>query len=145
MADPSSHPAWLTPGQEVVIIGGRDSTPSPVLTIVKVMKRDVVLSNDDRWSLTRLAPNGEHITKRGGSEWAPHSALFPSDAPQVTKARREADRRSVASRCRTLSDQATDAIRRRDWDAARRAHAALGLWLEHAPEPPTDEPGGPRG
>ncbi len=129
---------WLHPGQEVVVLAGRNNTPSPVLTIERVLKRDVVLSNGDRWSQTRLAPNGEHITKPGNSVWDGFNALFPADHPRVQKARAEQERRSVKSNCASIAAQAADAIRRENWDDARRLHRKLGAWLSDAPDAPTE-------
>lgn len=129
---------WLVPGAEVVVLAGHYSIPSPVLNIERVMKRDVVLSNGDRWSLTRLAPNGSHITKRSNSTWDPATALFPADHPKVAEARRAATERGVKNRCAAIGGKVTDAIRAEDWDEARRLHGVLGHWLTSAPDAPFD-------
>ena len=136
---------WLTPGQEVVVIHGRNNMVSPVLTIDRVLKRDVVLSNGDRYSMTRLAPNGEHITKRGPDAWAPTRALFPADHPMVETYRQAEERRSVKSTCTSIAVQVADAIRSENWDEARRLGRKLADWLADAPDAPDNgSPGADR-
>lgn len=120
---------WVQPGQEVVVIHGRHQMPSPVLTIDRVGKRDVVLSNGDRFSLTRMAPNGEHITKRSASAWDPSEALFPADHSRVEQARQEQSEREGTDRIRTLAYEVHDAVRAGNWTDAYRAVTALAPLL----------------
>lgn len=120
------HPDWIAPDAKVVVIHGRHQMPSPVLTIDRVLKRDIVLSNGDRFSLTRLAPNGEHVRGQPtGDVWAPPSALFPADHPRVGRARREQDEREGLERIRSLTYTIHDAVRAGRWDEAHAAAVPL--------------------
>lgn len=131
---------WIEPGAEVVIIHGRHQQPSPVFTIERVLKRDVVLSNGDRFSLARLAPNGEHIVKHSPNVWDPSSALFPADHERVERARREQSERAGQDRIRSLAYAINDHARAGRWADVDRAVSALApivrAWVEsHGGEP----------
>jgi hypothetical protein len=122
-------PAWLRPGASVVCLSGRNGHPSPVLTVVRVMKRDVVLDNGDRWSRAHATANSRSLYKRGGGAWQPGSDLYPADAPEVTRAREAAAERAWVSRVRHLASLLNDAVRTGRWDDAAQAHADLGAAL----------------
>lgn len=110
---------WLKPGAEVVVLAGRNDVPSPVLTIERVLKRDIVLSNGDRWSRKDLVHPGTHLRKRGGDTWSPGSTLHPAGSPQVVKARRDETQRRGQSKAVNVAHDLMDALRRGEWAKAR--------------------------
>ena len=120
---------WVQPGQEVVVIHGRHQMPTPVLTIDRVLKRDVVLSNGDRFRLTNLVRNGEHIQKHGATAWDPSSALFPADHPRVEQARREQSEREGFALIWSLANDIMEAVRGRRFVEAHHAVTALAPLL----------------
>ena len=128
-----SAPDWIKPGARVVVLSGRNQTPSPTLTIDRVLKRDIVLSNGDRWSLARVARDGTRVIKHGHDSWSPSSALMPADSPQVEEARR----RLVATerRANAVSDShtLTDHLRAGRWEQAAEAHRRIGAFLSEDP------------
>lgn len=125
----STRPEWIEPGAEVVVIHGRHQQPSPVLKIDRVGKRDIVLTSGDRFSLGRLSPNGEHVTKRGEGAWSPSSALFPAGHPRVARARREQDEREGVALLRSLAYKVDVAVRAGRWDDALKAARPMVVML----------------
>lgn len=87
-----SRPDWLVPGARVV-----EFTPSRTThggrieetTIDRVLARDVVLANGNRW-------NADRLRKQAGT-WDPTRELLSVDDPKVERAR-EVNRMAEASR-----------------------------------------------
>lgn len=124
---------WIKPGAEVVVIGGRHlhNHAGPVLTIDRVLKRDVVLSDGQRFSLTRAREDHIGGTPRGA--WDPTSDLYPANHPRVVKVRAEMLERAIKTRIASLSEMLTKAVRSDDWETARQVHADLGNILDRFP------------
>jgi hypothetical protein len=118
---------WLTPGREVVVIAGRNDTPSAVLTIERVLTRDVVLSNGDRWN--RNSVTRDALVKRAGGAWDVNPTLHAADSPEVARARAAAAERKRQTRAWTLADAIQKAVRKPDWAEAEALHAQLGTVL----------------
>lgn len=103
--------SWLVEGAEVVAYNPGRGAPSvgPVLTVEKVGKREVRLSDGSRWITSRLERVG---TSR--DIWNIHSTLLPADDPEV-KAGRIFQRRAIAYG--HLYAAAEQADRKRDVDS----------------------------
>lgn len=141
MSDERQAPDWIRPGAEVVCIYGRENLPSPVLTIDRVLKRDVVLTNGDRWSLTRVVPNGSHISKPGTSTWDPSSALFPAEHPRVAAARLKQSELEGRRRIESLTHHLHESVRHQKWDAAYGQAENLLRHLDARRTPPSSDLG----
>ena len=77
-----SRPDWLVPGAAVVEFTdsrGMGSATIEETTIVKVLKRNVVLENGRRY-------NADVLVKRNGS-WDPSTFLLSADDPKIAVAR----------------------------------------------------------
>lgn len=92
------RPDWLVPGTEVAELqrGANTTRSSRVLltTIDRVLKRDVVLTNGNRYNADRL--------QRSIGTWSPTYYLLPADDPDVTKALAEQARSSTVSKVEGL-------------------------------------------
>ena len=73
---------WLVPGAEAVILQPLDrmSLRAESVTVERVLKRDVVLSNGDRFRVDTLS-------KRVGGTWGSTVHLVPPTDPRVAKTR----------------------------------------------------------
>ena len=129
-------PDWLQPGSEVVVVSGRNDVPSPVLTVDRVLKRDIVLSNGDRWSRKRLDGRGSYVRGTSGGPWDPTPCLYPADAEAVAIARRRQHVRACNGKAVSLAHALLDDVRKGDWDDARARHERLGAFLRFAPDWP---------
>jgi hypothetical protein len=78
----SSAPAWLAPGAEAVILQPYPSSTLKAQSVMvdRVLKRDVVLSNGDRFRLDRLR-------KQVGGTWGATYYLVPPSDPRVAETR----------------------------------------------------------
>jgi hypothetical protein len=125
---------WIKPGAEVVVIGGSHlhDHAGPVRSIDRVLKRDVVLDDGTRFSLTRASADCIRGAPRGA--WDPTSDLYPADHPRVSQVRRKMLERQVKSRIASLCELLTKSVRHGDWETARQTHADLGNILDRFPE-----------
>ncbi len=82
--------AWLKPGAPAVILqdSTRGSLRAEAVTVERVLKRDVVLSNGERFKQP-------HLKNYSGGTWGTPTDLVPANDPRVPKVR-EAIRRSYA-------------------------------------------------
>lgn len=73
---------WPTPGAEAVILQpyDRGALKAEPVTVERVLKRDVVLSNGDRFSTRDLE-------RRIGGAWGNSEYLVPPDDPRVAATR----------------------------------------------------------
>lgn len=73
---------WLVPGAEAVVLqpSNRASMRAETVTVERVMKRDVVLSNGDRYRIDRLE-------KQVGGTWGTTYYLVPADDPRIAQTR----------------------------------------------------------
>lgn len=113
-------PDWIVPGAEVVIVGGRHGNErvGSTLTIDRVLKRDVVLSDGQRYSLKRASD--EKIRGLYRSDWTPTSDLYPADSPYVAKIR-EKEREAAFTRwVENRADDIGRAARLHQWDEVRQ-------------------------
>jgi hypothetical protein len=78
----SSAPAWLVPGAKAVILQPypHSTLKAQSVTVDRVLKRYVVLSNGDRFRL-------DGLRKQVGGTWGTTYYLVPPSDPCVTKTR----------------------------------------------------------
>jgi len=115
------------------VIGGSHirEHAGPVRTIDRVLKRDVVLDDGTRFSLTRATADCIRGAPRGA--WDPTSDLYPADHPRVAKVRRDMLERQIKTRIANLCELLTKSVRDGDWETARQTHADLGNILDRFP------------
>lgn len=79
----ATRPDWLVAGNQAVILQPweRGALRAETVTIERVLKRDVVLSNGVRFNADRLQASSH-------SGWGPTTYLVSLDDPQVPKVRR---------------------------------------------------------
>lgn len=79
----SADASWLAPGVEAVILQPweRAALRATSVTVDRVLKRDVVLSNGDRFRIDRM-------DKRVGGTWGHYVYLVPPSDPRVAETRR---------------------------------------------------------
>jgi hypothetical protein len=72
------RPDWMVPGAEVAILTTRNRAASVKFTTIdRVLKRDLVLTNGDRF-------NADRPSKRSGGTWDGRwSEVIPADDPRV--------------------------------------------------------------
>lgn len=105
-----SAPEWLVAGARAAIYnGGRgkiDQVKVTLVTVEKIGKRDVVLSNRDRYHLPRLS-------KDVGGAWGTTNYLVPADDARVVQAlaygARLRARRAAEAALKEWSDTGDDA------------------------------------
>lgn len=123
-------PSWLALGSPVVVISGHEDHLSDVLTVERVLKRDVVLSDGSRFNRTDATATTKSLYKRGDGPWPVGRTLYPDGAPEVVDARKKRAVRRRQINARNLIDSIEQAIRNTpDWDEALRLHARLGAVL----------------
>lgn len=80
-----TRPDWLVPGAKVAVVtDGRLVATVEHTTISRVLKRDVVLANGDRFNADRR--------QRSSGTWGPTTYLLPPDDPRVERAQEQAIR-----------------------------------------------------
>jgi hypothetical protein len=115
-----TRPDWMVPGTKVAILKTSFRSASvECTTIDRVLKRDLVLTNGDRF-------NADHPSKRSGETWdGRRSEVLPADDPRVVEALEHEAFEQQRRELRRLLD---------GWEAAARAAADQGeltaLWLE---------------
>lgn len=122
-----STPHWLVPGSRVAVLSGREESVT-FAHVEKVGKRDVVLDNEQRFSLTRL--RGDEITRRRGGSWDPDDVLVPRDSPRAKQAYAAQLRRRSVGAARAACDACDKALRTGDLPAAQAEYARLGEHLQ---------------
>lgn len=143
-APASPIPCWLQPGSRVVTISGRDDIASDDLTIEKVGKRDVVLSNGVRFNRTAANMSTMSLYKRGEGAWTVGTNLYPSGAPEVERARHAMAERRRRYKVLKVLDNIEKAVRNTpDWPEVIRLHGVLGRLLD--PRGDTGSEAEPRG
>lgn len=99
---------WLIPGRRVAIIRGHTRNEAVTFTTIeRVLKRDVVLDNGERFTQTHRWNGG--LVRRGDT-WSPGVYLYPDDHETVVRTKHLQDCRAVASRVESLM---------RDWKESR--------------------------
>lgn len=117
-------PDWIAPGSEVVRVHQDGDMLSRVLTIDRVLKRDIVLSDGDRFSRRRLSPKGSFVYSNPARP--PFVRLYPADAPEVKDWRSRLWKRD---RSMQLGYRFQEAVIREDWDTAHSLHEKIGELL----------------
>ena len=120
-----TRPEWMVPGADVAVLTSGHRTQSVRLTkIDRVLKRDVVLANGERF-------NADCPTRRRGGAWDGNDDLLPADDPRVLAARKrisfERARNSLRTQLSNYEARARDA---KDMDALRDLVADLRRDLE---------------
>jgi hypothetical protein len=92
MTEHTSDKAWLVPGAEAVILQpyDRGTLRAAPVTIERVLKRDVVLSNGERFSLP-------HMEKDLGGPWGTTLYLVPPTDPRVAATKEKIRHRRLRS------------------------------------------------
>lgn len=90
---------WLRPGAQAVILQPYDRAALRVetVTIDRVLKRDVVLSNGERF-------NAQNLDKRIGGTWGTTLYLVSPDDPRVSETRIQIRRRNLRYRATAKFD-----------------------------------------
>lgn len=98
MTEDKSLPAWIVEGAEVVTF--TQSRYHVVVraraTITKIMKRDIVLSDGQRFNRGRIMNDLPY--RRGESDWSAATYLAPDDHPAAIAARDAAERQNIQVR-----------------------------------------------
>lgn len=112
-----SEREWLVPGGAAVVLQPWERTPlrAESVTIERVMKRDVVLSNGDRFPVA-------HLQKTIGGSWGTSVYLVPPTDPRVAETRRAIQLSNLKHRAMNAYDEW-----RRNKVAADEVAAAFGL------------------
>jgi hypothetical protein len=108
-------PDWLTVGARVAILGGGPFEKNvEVAKVERIMKRDIVLDNGDRYSR-------DSLRRRGEGSYGPWRTLCaPTDPEAIEAARRQ--------RIKAAAYHAENALRRwRDTSDPRDGQAAIDL------------------
>ena len=86
-----SEPEWLTVNARVAVISERDYKSIVMCSVERIGKRDVVLSNGDRFAKTRLI-------KYSGGTWSTGSTeLVAADDPRVKRLRTQIEQSNAKS------------------------------------------------
>lgn len=104
----AERPAWLVPGTNVAVVtqgGALSGTTVRFSTIDRVLKRDVVLANGDRFNADTLLRTGERVP------WGPLVRLMLPDAPEVARALQAQEGRRRVSELRSVLDATTSRLR----------------------------------
>lgn len=90
------RPDWLVPGTEVAELqrGANMGRTVVLTTIDRVLKRDVVLANGNRYNADRR--------QRSTGTWSPTWYLLLADDPEVVKALADQTRRSTVAKVENL-------------------------------------------
>ena len=120
-----ARPDWMVPGADVAVLSGNHRTQSVRLTkIDRVLKRDVVLTNGERF-------RADHPTRSSGGAWYGNDDLLPADHPRVLAARErmsfERARNSLRTQLSNYEARSRDA---KDMDDLRDLVADLRRDLE---------------
>lgn len=133
----TERPDWMVPGAEVAIISSRGFAAGTAnlefTTIERVLKRDVVLSNKERFNA--------NSPWRSRGAWDGRVELLPADHPRVIAAQVANDRDQRAHGVENALDIAVKAVREwrhsgndeqrlRALDAVKKASANLDLTKE---------------
>ena len=123
-------PDWLQPGSEVtVLMPSRYKATGKVTptTVDRVLKRDIVLANGERFRRSDLLGSGDHCRRRSGSVWDPSPLLVPRghERERAMRAANGQERRSTA--VHTAYDEWR---RARTVDAAEALRVAVGNWVD---------------
>lgn len=115
---------WVVPGAKAAIVvrGNRGPESVGMVTINRVLKRDVVCSDGARF-------NKDRLFRREGGAWDGRTIeLLPADDPRVAEARAAVNERTRHNRIVHAANLAQDAARRSDYeDAADRARTLIRL------------------
>lgn len=127
-------PEWATPGSEVGVYSltgsGMGAATAERLTVERVLKRDVVLSNGDRFTLPSMSADGSSFSRTVGGTWGRTYWMTRPDAPEFLRAERRVAlsraRRSARLRCEDM----LTAIQGSDVAAILEAQRALRVAVE---------------
>ena len=123
-------PDWLQPGSEVTILrptrSGTTGKVTPT-TVDRVLKRDIVLANGERFRRSDLLGSGDHCRRNSGSAWDPSTLLVPRGHGYelAMRAANGQVRRSAA-----VHTAYGEWRRARTVDAAEALRVAVGNWVD---------------
>lgn len=94
-----STPDWLTVGADVVVLQPypRDALCAVATTVDRILKRDVVLANGERF-------NKERLTRENGA-WGATYYLVPPTDPRVAETRTKIRKRRLRATAETAYEQ----------------------------------------
>ncbi|MDE8648169.1 hypothetical protein PXH69_24685 [Rhodococcus qingshengii] len=79
----SERPAWMVPGTEVVTFiqpYGRGYSGVRTTTIERVLKRDLVLADGQRFNISDVGPVATSVSRDSGQRWGSPTQLYPLDS-----------------------------------------------------------------
>lgn len=122
--DCDGYPAWLAPGSQVAIVTGAGSVQRVIdTTVERVGKRDIVLANGERFSLTRLRCN--KVYRHSKHSYAPSDVLVSRDNDLVRQARQSQERARLVGAARAAAAAIEAALRRNELPMAREPYITL--------------------